>query len=48
VVGHNPLKLLNVWDTIENKTQQLHLSDDTGVEERKERKRLTPLKKYLY
>jgi hypothetical protein len=45
VVGHNPLKLLNVWDTIENKTQQLHLSDDTGVEERK---RLTPLKKYLY
>ena len=30
LAGYNPLKLLNAWDIIENKTQALHPSDDTG------------------
>jgi hypothetical protein len=30
LAGYNPLKLLNDWDTIKNKTQPLHPSDDTG------------------
>ena len=45
LAAYHPLKLLNDWDTIENQAQPCIRAMARVVADRK---RLTPLKKYLY